>query len=179
MACGSAQNPGAVEDLDPQTLYPLQEGNVWTYDVDTGVDIPVLAISRVTAVQGNRVSVANNNSDPIVYELRPEGIYRAGSDTWLLRRPLEVGASWPGAGGRQAKVTSVTERVEAAGETFSGCVRVEETDGRQTVATVYCPHVGPVLLDTSMQMDMSAEAVQVRGRLRAYQLQQLQLDAAE
>jgi hypothetical protein len=169
-ACGGAQAGGEEDSMDPSRFYPMTEGNVWTYDVDTGVGPPALGISRVTAVQGGRASISNNDTDPIVYEKRPEGIYRVGSDTWLLRRPLEVGARWPAAGGREAEVVSVTRSVEVGGGSFEGCLEIRESDGRQSVVTVYCPDVGPVIVETSMQMDTSAEPITVRGELRAYQL---------
>jgi len=172
-ACGGAQDAGEAEtEIDPSRLYPLKEGNVWTYDVDTGVDLSALGISRVVEVQGPRVTVENNGSsqDAIVYEIRPEGIYRVASETWLLRRPIEVGATWPGAGGRQARVTSIDERVEVGAGTFDGCVSVEEDDGRQSVTTIYCPDIGPVVVDTRIQTELSGETVVVRGELRAHML---------
>ena len=171
IACGGSQSGGASEDIDPHRLYPLRSGNVWTYDVDTGVDLPVLGISRVVEVEGNRVSVTNNDSPPILYELRPEGIYRVTSDTWLLRRPIEVGATWASAGGREAKVTAVDEQVEVTAGTFEHCVRVEESDERQVTQTVYCPDVGPVVVDTQTGMELSGQTARVRGELRAYMLE--------
>lgn len=172
-ACGGAQGAGEAEEaIDPTRLYPLQEGNVWTYDVDTGVGLSALGISRVVEVQGSRVTVENNGSsqDAIVYEIRPEGIYRVASETWLLRRPIEVGASWPGAGGRQARITAVDETVEVGAGTFEDCVSVVEDDGRQAVTTVYCPDVGPVVVDTRIQTELSGQNVVVRGELRAHML---------
>jgi hypothetical protein len=171
LACGGAQtDAGGDDDLDPRDFYPMSEGNVWTYDVETGVGPPALGISRVVAVDGPRVSVENNQSDPIVYELREEGIYRVASGTWLLKKPLEVGATWPSSAGRQAQVSSVTETVTTNAGTFEGCVKVEESDPRQPITTVYCPGVGPVILETGMRTDLSGETVRVRGELRAYQL---------
>ncbi len=173
IACGGAQDAGEGDDaIDPARLYPLSDGNVWTYDVDTGVDLSALGISRVVEVQGPRVTVENNGSsqDAIVYELRPEGIFRVASETWLLKRPIEVGATWPAAGGREARVRSIDEHVEVAAGTFDGCVAVVETDGRQQVETIYCPDIGPVVVDTRIETELSGQTVVVRGELRAHML---------
>lgn len=182
-ACGGAQEAGdGDEAIDPARLYPLSEGNVWTYDVDTGVDLSALGISRVVDVQGSRVTVENNGSsqDAIVYELRPEGIFRVASETWLLRRPIEVGATWPATGGREARVTAIDESVEVGAGTFEGCVVVVESEPGgegaspsgtgQRVETVYCPDVGPVIVDTQIATEISGQTVTVRGELRAHML---------
>jgi len=186
IACGGAQDAGTGDDaIDPARLYPLNDGNVWTYDVDTGVDLSALGISRVVEVQGPRVTVENNGStqDAIVYELRPEGIFRVASGTWLLRRPIEVGATWPAAGGREARVRSIDERVEVGAGTFEGCVAVVEAEAGATaelassptgtgqlVETIYCPDIGPVVVDTQLSTELSGQTVHVRGELRAHML---------
>lgn len=186
IGCGGAQDAGEGDDpIDPARLYPLKDGNVWTYDVDTGTDLSALGISRVVEVQGPRVTVENNGSsqDAIVYELRPEGIYRVASGTWLLKRPIEVGATWPATGGREARVQSISEHVEVGAGTFDGCVSVVEAEAGeaapvtagpsgtgQIVETVYCPDIGPVIVDTQISTELSGQTVHVRGELRAHML---------
>src|SRR5690606_31390533 len=48
--CGGADVDGGQteeERLAPLNLYPLREGHVWSYNVDTGTDLPTLTITRV------------------------------------------------------------------------------------------------------------------------------------
>ncbi|MEM9190456.1 MAG: hypothetical protein AAGF12_14820 [Myxococcota bacterium] len=174
MGCGGAQE--ASRGLDPErfaphNLYPLQEGNVWSYNVDTGSELPALAITRVIATIGSRIEVSSGG-DPIVYEKRGEGIYRPASDTWLLQSPIQEGAEWPSTGGRTARVTSVTASVETPAGEFTDCVRVEEGGGDdgKSINTVYCPGVGPVFLETQMQLTMTERPARVIARLLGWNL---------
>ena len=172
-ACGGAQTPGGGDEpLTAARLYPLAEGNVWSYDVETGVGPPVLAISRVIGERGEVFEVRNDGGDAIEYERRPEGLWRVESETWLLRGPIEVGTEWASANGRTARIRSVDERVEVAAGTFEGCVRVDEAgggDGRG-IFTIYCPDVGPVVLETGLQAELSGMRASVRAELRGYML---------
>ena len=173
LACGGAQSAtDAGEGIDPARLYPLQEGNVWSYDVDTGIE-KVLGTFRVVEAQGARASVeVNGGVDTLVYETTPEGIRRADQEAWVLKRPLVVGARWPAPGGRQAEVLSVDARVEVFAGTFEGCVEVRESDARQQVTTTYCPDVGPVVLTTEATSDYGGAPARVQGELRAYMLEE-------
>ena len=175
--CGAAQAPasgGIGDPLDPANLYPLQEGNVWAYDVNTGLegDLPVLGQTRVVSAEGNVFSVSTNRSEPVLYERRPDGIFRTQSGTWLLRGPIRVGASWEASAGLQASVVSVSESVETASGAYEGCVRVEESSEQEarSTSTVYCPGVGPVLVESVMESRLTRGAVRVTATLRGYQL---------
>jgi len=174
VACGGS-GPGAAEPnedpFDPLVLYPLALGNVWSYNIDTGTDMATLAITRVIAVVGRRIEVSSGG-DPAVYDLRPEGIYQPGTETWLLRRPIRAGAEWPSTGGRTARVASVSAAVETPAGAFTGCVRIEESGGEtgQTIRTVYCPNVGPVLVESVTQLELARTPVRVIGRLLGFQL---------
>ncbi len=170
-ACGGAPSAGPREPVTAARLYPLGPGLVWSYNVDTGLgEPPTLAISQVVGAEGERFEVQNNRSDVVVYERRPEGIWRVASETWLLRNPIEVGAQWDGPGGRTARITSIDEAVETSNQRFEHCVRVEEAggaDGRR-IATVYCPDVGPVLVESEMRTQLSGRDATVRAVLLGY-----------
>jgi len=174
-ACGGATvgpSTPQLDPLDPANLYPLANGNVWAYDIDTGLedDLPVLGQSRVVAQEGQRFEVSNNRSDPVIYEVRPEGIYRTQNGSWLLRAPIREGAEWEAPLGATARVTSVSEEVDTPSGHFEGCVRIEESggpSGRET-ATVYCPGVGPVYLEAVMESRLTRQSVRVVVRLRGY-----------
>lgn len=170
-ACGGAPTTQEREPVTAARLYPLEPGLVWSYNVDTGLgDPPTLAISQVVGAEGDRFEIQNNRSEAVIYERRPEGIWRAASGTWLLRDPIEVGAEWEGPGGRTVRITSIDETVETPNQRFEGCVRVEEAggaDGRR-IRTVYCPDVGPVLVESMMQAQLSGREAAVRAVLLGY-----------
>ncbi len=168
-ACGAAQNGSATSDaerLDPRNLFPLGEGYVWNYNVEYGDDIPVLGTRTVDRVMGPRVELIVG-AEREVYELRDEGIYHPATSTWLLRAPIHEGAEWPSQGGRVARVTSTSATVEVPAGRFEGCVRVEETGGEadKYVQTVYCPNIGPVFLETRMELTLTETPAGVVGRL--------------
>lgn len=174
VGCGGsvpAPDEARVDPLAPSTLYPLVEGAVWSHDVDTGDGIPTLAITRVVRRVGSRVEVSSG-SEPVVYELRPLGIFRPATAGWLLRAPIEVGATWQSAPGRQATVRSVTEQRDVEGQPQSGCVRVEELEPRvgRSIVTVFCPGIGPVWLETSVALATTRQTVTVRAELRGHDL---------
>jgi hypothetical protein len=174
--CGGAQPETAVpaEDrLAPANLYPLAEGNVWSYNVyNDATDLPALGQTKVVGAQGNRFEVSSNRSDAVIYERREGGIYNVSSGAWLLKAPVERGAEWPARSGRTARVTSVDAAVETENDRFTGCVRVEEAGGPsgQVVVTVFCPGIGPVFVETEMRAETSGMTAHVEARLLGYQL---------
>lgn len=170
--CGGAQRPVDRGPVTPDRLYPMSAGSVWTYDVATGVGPDVLAISRVVAVRGATVEIRNDGGQSLTYERRAEGIFEPASSTWLLRGPITVGTHWDAGGGRTARITATDEAVETVAGSFTSCVRVEETgggDGR-LIATVYCPDVGPVVIESRMTAQLTGMEAAVRGALRAFAL---------
>jgi len=170
LGCGAAQHgsAGAARDpLAPLSLYPLVTGAIWSYDVDTGEGPPTLAVTRVEARTPDRAEVRSGDT-MIVYEIRPEGIYKPTSGGWLLRAPIAVGSTWESARGRHALVRSITEAMETPEGRRAGCVRVEESDdgsGRR-ISTVYCPGIGPVLVESSLDLPTTGRSAAVRARLR-------------
>lgn len=168
--CGAAAPRTAGLDparLDPRALYPLHEAYVWSYDVDTGTGVHTFAVSRVVRASEGRFAVTNGGTE-IEYEQRPDGLFRPQTGTYLLRAPIEVGASWPAAAGATARVTSVTEVVDGRAGHFEGCVRVvEENDAGsgRSVVTVYCPGQGPTLVESRQSMELSGQVVTVRAEL--------------
>lgn len=169
VACGPSTPEAAEPEADrfhPHNLYPLAEGNVWSYNVDTGTGENTLAITRVISRVEDRVEVTSGG-DPVVYQIRDEGIFRPGSDTWLLKAPVREGAEWPSSQGMTARVTSTQATVETPAGSFEGCVRVEEAggDAERFVQTVYCPGIGPVFLESRMQLATSPTPVRVIGRM--------------
>ena len=183
-ACGPATPHVAgpeVDRLAPTTLYPIPEGAQWVYDVDTGGgEPPTLGIFEVIEVAGDERHIANNrgmdaqgnvhHGDAVEYRVEPDGIRHVSSGRWVLRGPIEDGAQWEAMGGRTARVTNLDVAVDVFAGSYEHCVEVEETgaeDGR-TVRTIYCPEVGPVVIESSMETVLTMRTVATRARLRSY-----------
>lgn len=172
-ACSGGQTAPDGPDPDryaPANLYPLVEGNVWSYNVDTDTDIPTLATSRVVGASGDRFEISNNRTEAFVYERRPEGIYRPEHEVWLLRAPIEVGAEWASTSGMTARVAALDVSVETPAGNFEGCVRIEEGGGRdgRRIRTIYCPEIGPVMIESAMYTALSGMTASVTARLLGY-----------
>ena len=171
----SAPKPSV--DKDPLSAYlgtlrniPLltREGEVeLCWQVEDGEGLRALAQSRVVARDGIRAVVEQNGGQRLVYQVRPGGIFRPDLGVWLLKAPLRAGASWPSASGRTARIVATDAAVEVPAGRFTGCLRVEEAGGRdgRRIVTVYCPDVGPVLVETSIGLPAAGRQVRVTARL--------------
>jgi hypothetical protein len=161
-SAGKSAAPPAVE-----RFYPLRAGSVWTYDVDTGEGVPVLAITRVVAREGNSARVSSG-AEPVAYEQRTDGLFRPGRNAYLLKAPLVEGASWDDGEGGVARITRTGVTLSTVAGSFSGCVEVSEGGSAKQVRTVFCPDVGPVELESSMAMALTGKSVRVKASLRGY-----------
>jgi hypothetical protein len=160
--------------IEPSDLYPLQTGNAWSYDIDTGETSTTLAITRVEAFDG-RIAEVHTGRAVVRYEVLAEGIRVTPGDAWLVRAPLEEGATWPGRGGRIARLISANTTAETSAGSFDRCVEVLETGGKLEleVRTVYCPGVGPVSVGSTMRSNVSDRVVTVTAQLRGYDISTL------
>lgn len=168
-ACAHHTPSKSTNAVAPIDFFPLRAGNAWSYDVDTGEPSTTLGVTRVEAFDG-RVAKVRTGRKVIVYEVCEEGIRVPPGDEWLLRSPLELGATWPGRGGRTARLASVELSIETRMGAFDGCVEVVETGGKLDleVRTVYCPGVGPVLVESTMRSKVSDRALSVTAEIRGY-----------
>lgn len=167
--CASAPKVAPITQLTVDRLYPLRPGSIWTYDVDTGEGVPTLAITRVLSKQGDKVEVSSG-SEPVIYEVRPDGLYRPDIASYVLHAPIEKGASWAGSNGASARITDTQKTVVAPAGDFQGCIEVLETGGasQKRVRTVFCPDVGPVEIESSLQMSLTGNTAKVTAKLRGY-----------
>lgn len=153
-ACGAAA-PAVMtegERLTGRTLFPLGEGYQWTYDVDGNAGPPGRTTTRVVSHSGNRWHVDDGSgTEPVVYELRPEGVFRMYGQTWLLHEPIRVGETWSSPLGGLASVMDIHASAETPAGTFSDCVTVLETGTEGEIRSVYCPNVGLVTRATTTQ----------------------------
>lgn len=172
-ACGGGHKVrGPRGPITAHRLYPMQNENVWSYDVDTGQDTSTLAITRVLDVTNGQVQITSG-SDPVFYEIKADGIWKFDQLTWLIKNPIEVGNEWAAPKGATARIAATDERVETVAGKFSRCVRIEERGGSEQrhVDTTYCPDVGPVLIYTQVQLGMVERTVEVKGELRGYSIE--------
>jgi len=170
-ACAPKTPAPSSSAIEPADLYPLHAGNAWSYDVDTGEASTTLAVTRVETFDG-RIAEVHTGHTVLRYEVLVEGIRVPPRDEWILRAPLEEGATWPGRGGRSARLIATGMRVETLAGTFERCMEVLETGGKLEVEvrTVYCPGVGPVSVDSTMRSNLSDRALTVSARLRGYEV---------
>jgi hypothetical protein len=167
--CGAATaRPAGLDPnrLIPRNLYPMQDGYVWSYNVDTGTGMNTFAVSRVVSVEGSQIAISNGG-DELLYELREGGIFRPQTGTWLLKAPIDVGATWESSGGLVARVVSVTEHVSVPAGEYDGCVEVIEEggDSGRRIRTIYCAGVGPTVIESTQTLQLRDEPLVVRGQL--------------
>lgn len=170
-ACGgeAQSRRGRAGPITAARLYPLAVGNAWSYDVDNPLpDGANLLVNRVAEREGRRVTVVTGQ-EPVVYEVRRDGIYWPAKGGYLLKDPISVGAGWGSRTGSHSRIVSVSRTVEAAGQTFHGCVEVILDGEDQRVKTLYAPDVGPVYTEWSLRLE--GHELVFRGRLRGYQVE--------
>jgi hypothetical protein len=159
LACGAPQAaPSAVpaSTAGPASavsrFFPLTDGTQWAYDAEEdGTGNKGIFVTRAKAMAGARFSLVTGQRSRIV-EVRPDGITRIDTGTYLLRAPLASGAEWPGDGGAVVRVATVDRIVDVPAGKFVGCldtieeVRAETGEPARRVTTTYCPDVGIVSL---------------------------------
>lgn len=167
---GGAGNGAATEPVTAARLFPMITGAVWSYHIDTGTPLPALGILRVLRADASGATLAPDGGEETIYLRVPEGIRIQGTEAWALHEPIAVGTEWAGRGGRTARITEVGAHVEVQGGAFDGCVRVEESGAENRIdqVTVYCPDVGPVIVESSTTTELSREHVRVRAELLGY-----------
>ena len=169
LACASQPATVPTRAASPERLFPMTLGSAWSYDVNTGDGEPVLAISRVVERTAAAATIQGGEGRTR-YELRPDGIFRSEWGGYLLRGPLQPGATWPAGGGRQARITRTGAAIVTPAGDFQGCVEVEESGAPSgaLIATIYCPDVGPVEVRSTLAM--TTGTVVVSARLRGFQI---------
>ena len=179
IGCASRAVPSTADAaIDPRDFYPFDEGNAWSYDVDTGEGSTTLAVARVDAFDG-RVADVRTGQAVVRYEVGADGIRIPSEQAWLLRTPLREGATWMSRGGRTARVVSTRARAQTSAGDFDGCIEIFETGGELglEVTTVYCPGVGPVSVQSTMRSEVSERTLTVTARLRGYEVSRFRASA--
>ena len=165
-ACGGPPPPASSPWLVPsegqkdvasnsplERYFPLVDGMVYTYKTQNEVGEEGILVARVhrTDAQHGELRFPNGSK---TFEFARDGVVlkaRAG-DTYVLKAPLEVGATWRGEHGGNTRVLSVTASVDTPAGHQESCVQtLEERLGDRPVrySTVFCPGVGVVSLEAA------------------------------
>ncbi len=169
LACGPAGGPGApaastkpASGSSAEQYFPLEEGRVYAYATSENGDTGMLVakVHRTDATHGElRLSNATKR-----FVFTPEGVAYDGG-AFILKSPLDVGASWPGEHGGTAKVTSIDASPKVVAGSYTSCLQTVEEGGRpegSRYTTTYCPGVGMVLLE------VHAAGAEARAELKSY-----------
>ncbi|MCX7807195.1 MAG: hypothetical protein N2515_01180 [Deltaproteobacteria bacterium] len=160
--------------IEAARLFPLQEGSSWTYESDPGDGSGLQTlVLRVRRSDGPRFVVESLSSGRArTYELREDGIFWVEEGAYLLKHPVTVGSHWQAAQGRTAEILSTAVEVEAPAGRWGDCVDVKESNADSTLVihTIYCPHVGPVVVEVRQVLSISGKTIVSRARLRAFAL---------
>jgi len=157
----------AAEQGDLGRLFPFPNGHVYAYRVTTET-----GETRSLTVRTVRVSPGRGELHPMAarvrsFDVTADGVRLAPPDKgWVLKAPLEIGATFAGEHGGKTTVTAVGHTQSAAGETFQGCVTtVEQRGGDRPLSfeSVFCPDVGLVRLEASSGSSTELAELESRG----------------
>lgn len=145
-----------------ERLFPLEEGKIYHYETKEGADTGMLVakVHRVDATRGElRLSNATKR-----FVFTPDGVAYEGG-VFIIKEPIEVGASWPGEHGGATRIAAIDASVQVPAGSFGSCVQTVEEGGRppgSRYEATYCPGVGMVLLV------VRAGGHEARAELRSY-----------
>jgi hypothetical protein len=157
VSCGDGKPPAApVANAKASSIssvdqyFPLEEGRIYHYVTTENGETGMLVakVHRTDAAHGElRLS---NATKRFVYT--PEGVAYDGG-AFILKGPLDVGATWPGEHGGTTRVATVDAAPTVPAGSYGSCVETIEEGGRpqgSKYVTTYCPGVGMVLLDIAV-----------------------------
>jgi hypothetical protein len=141
----------AESDATPviEQYLPLEDGTVFSYDTQSEQrNARGVLIVQVSRPRTGRVDLRMGSKTERL-QFVPDGIaYVEGG--YLLKAPITKGTNWRGRTG-MVRIESTDEAANVPAGKFQGCVRtVEEARDAgfaRTVSSVYCPHVGLVMVD--------------------------------
>lgn len=155
VGCASSAPAAAPPKTEPAPavspvlrFLPVAEGKIWAYDAeDEESGGKGVFVTRVRRLEGSRFSLITGERTRVL-EARADGIAYAGSEAYLLKAPLTLGAEWRGENGSVVRVSGVDKVVEVPAGTFTGCVETVEPPSSaasppaRQVTTSFCPDVG-------------------------------------
>lgn len=175
-SCGGsadkAKAPAPSKFKGPLAYYPFEPGTQWSFMVYGPPGTPgLLKVDKVVAFDG-QLALVQSGESTLTYRVAPEGIYREPAHVFLLKWPIVLGDTWPGAKGSKVEVTKTDLKITVEAGSFEGCVEITERvggDAAGLLRTTFCPDVGPVLVEIHELNAPPGELPQrLVGRLRAY-----------
>lgn len=138
-----------VSDGVVERLMPLEDRTVYTYDTksENSAEHGVLIV-QISRPRPDRADLRMGSRTERL-QLEP-GAITFVEGGYLLKAPIVKGSRWHSKFGI-VDVVDADEQIDVPAGRFVGCVRTVEhedgTGGSKQVTSVYCPHVGLVLLD--------------------------------
>jgi hypothetical protein len=156
--------PSAVAYHGVSDYLPLENDTVLSFETETeGTAERGLLIMQVRRPRPNVVEL------DIGGKIRRLDLTRDGvkivEGGWLLKKPLEVGATFTGQNG-PVRVKSIHTAIDVPAGHFTDCVETEEVSPAARTLTTFCPLVGITLLDVESMSVSSPE--RVTARLKAH-----------
>jgi hypothetical protein len=137
-----------------ERFFPLVDGMVYTYRTQNEVGEEGLLVARVFRADPHHGELRFPTGSK-TFEYAPDGVVlraRGGEAVYVLKAPVQVGATWRGEHGGETKVLSVTASVDTPAGHYESCVQtMEQRLGDRPVryATTFCPDVGVVSLEAA------------------------------
>lgn len=139
---------------------PLLDKTVMSFETETeGSADRGLLIMQVRRPRPNLVELAIGGKVRRL-DLLKEGV-KIVEGGWLLKTPLEVGATFVGISGN-VRVSSITREVTVPAGHYRECVETVEISPEARTTTTYCPLVGIVLLEVDSMSVHNPEHVTAR-----------------
>jgi len=169
VSCGDGKppatptGPAKVSSVSSvEQYFPLEEGRIYHYVTSENGETGML-VAKVHRSDGSHGELRLSNATKrFVYT--PEGVAYAGG-AFILKGPLDVGATWPGEHGGTTRVATVDAAPKVPAGNYGSCVQTIEEGGRppgSKYATTYCPGVGMVLLE------IAVAGGEARAELKSY-----------
>lgn len=153
-------------------FYPLEQGMQWSYVLrEVGSPEGILSVTKVLAFDGT-TAVLSQGGQTLSLRVAKDGLVREPSHAYLLKWPITLGDKWVGKDSSQVEVTKVDQKALVDAGSFEGCVETTERfggDEARLVRTVFCPEVGPVVVEVRSLVFTPGEVPPALvGRLQSY-----------
>jgi hypothetical protein len=166
-ACGGAEHarpadatPSAIAYHPVFDYLPLLDKTVMSFETETeGSDERGLLIMQVRRPRPSLVEL-NIGGKTRRLDLSKQGV-KLVQGGWLLKTPLQVGATFVGMAGN-VRVSSTTREISVPAGHYKECVETVEISPETRTTTTFCPLVGIVQLEVDSMSVQHPERVTAR-----------------
>ncbi len=159
------QGQGQASGVDAVGRYfPLEEGKIYHYVTRENGETGML-VAKVHRTDAAHAELRLSNATRRFVFTAAGVAYDEGA--FILKAPLDVGASWSGEHGGTTRVAKTDAWVEVPAGRYAGCVETVEEGGRPTGAiysTTYCAGIGMV------KLEVKAAGGEASAELKSYGL---------